>query len=574
MARVNNLENFLEDVADAIREKKHYSSETKILASNYDTEILSISGGAIQDATAEAIDLLYPKTAYTNGGKITGAMIPTYGTTGNITISSLTSHNVILHSIDSNCSVGITNNNSSIDIYKLANDNVIIDSKVTYTISQLGLPANIESLAIARLYTDNTHVIVGMLCSNRKMCSILLDTELLECSNTVISSNTFGGWGFNAHIRAIPNTTNQFVTAGPTWADSGYQSVLVVGICVFAATATVQNLSYSQGSQRPIDDSSSYVYGLTDDGLHFTVSFYVPGSNTQIMYTFGRNTINDTFTRVASWGWGNTTYGRIYLNNGYYLYNGNIYDDESTSVGTFTGLNGNLYMLHNIPDTNLFVIQAGSAIRTYKVNQDGTIAEFPLSITSSVVRRWGEPLFSEQHTYFLTNNDYESPNATQTNIISITRGSVTYTALIDANAESHDVLTGKKYYKNNGLHIGTMPNNGQINITPSTSQQTIPLGYTSGGTISAVDNTIDSNIVAGNIKQNVTILGVTGTFEGGVMTQEEYDECDELADLILGTTTVTDLDYILINPLVADENSSISVDGNNLIINTGGIANE
>lgn len=228
MARIDNLENFLEDVADAIREKKHYSSEAKILASTYDTEILSISGGDIQDATAEAIDLLYPKTAYTNGGKITGAMVPTYGTTDNITTSSLTSHNIVLHSIDNNCSVGIVNNNSSIDIYKIENNNIIIDSKVTYTISQLGLPANIESLAIARLYTDDTHVIIGMLCSNSKMCSVLLDIELLECSNTVISSNTFSGGGFRAHIRAIPNTTNQFVTAGPIWENSGYQNQMIV----------------------------------------------------------------------------------------------------------------------------------------------------------------------------------------------------------------------------------------------------------------------------------------------------------------------------------------------------------
>lgn len=57
------------------------------------------------------------------------------------------------------------------------------------------------------------------------------------------------------------------------------------------------------------------------------------------------------------------------------------------------------------------------------------------------------------------------------------------------------------------------------NITPTTSQQTInpssgKIGMSSV-TVSAVTNTIDSNIVAGNIKKDVTILGVKGTFEGG-----------------------------------------------------------
>ena len=40
------------------------------------------------------------------------------------------------------------------------------------------------------------------------------------------------------------------------------------------------------------------------------------------------------------------------------------------------------------------------------------------------------------------------------------------------------------YYGN--VVTGTMPNNGELNYTPSTSQQTIPAGYTSGGTIAAV----------------------------------------------------------------------------------------
>lgn len=40
MARINNLTNFLSDIADAIKEKK--SSETDIPAVNFDTEILNL----------------------------------------------------------------------------------------------------------------------------------------------------------------------------------------------------------------------------------------------------------------------------------------------------------------------------------------------------------------------------------------------------------------------------------------------------------------------------------------------------------------------------------------------------
>lgn len=77
------------------------------------------------------------------------------------------------------------------------------------------------------------------------------------------------------------------------------------------------------------------------------------------------------------------------------------------------------------------------------------------------------------------------------------------------------VISGYKVYNDqlNGV-TGTMPNNGELNYTPTTSQQTIPAGYTSGGTIGAVTSSIDSNIQAENIKNGVTILGVEGTYEG------------------------------------------------------------
>lgn len=55
---------------------------------------------------------------------------------------------------------------------------------------------------------------------------------------------------------------------------------------------------------------------------------------------------------------------------------------------------------------------------------------------------------------------------------------------------SSNLLTGNVLYNKFGTIIsGTMPNNGALNYTPTTSQQTIPAGYTSGGTIGAVSMT-------------------------------------------------------------------------------------
>ena len=103
----------------------------------------------------------------------------------------------------------------------------------------------------------------------------------------------------------------------------------------------------------------------------------------------------------------------------------------------------------------------------------------------------------------------------------------------NANATANNILSGKTAFVNNQKVTGTMPNNGAINITPSTSQQTIPAGYTSGGTISAVTSTIDSNIQAENIKKDIEILGVTGTYEGSG-TDPEYETNLDLTYQILG----------------------------------------
>lgn len=66
--------------------------------------------------------------------------------------------------------------------------------------------------------------------------------------------------------------------------------------------------------------------------------------------------------------------------------------------------------------------------------------------------------------------------------------------------------------------ISTTPDLQAKTATPSTSQQVVTADYNYQGlsqvTVSAVTSAIDADIVAGNIKSGVNILGVTGTYTG------------------------------------------------------------
>lgn len=77
------------------------------------------------------------------------------------------------------------------------------------------------------------------------------------------------------------------------------------------------------------------------------------------------------------------------------------------------------------------------------------------------------------------------------------------------NAEAIDNITS--------VASALVPDYEDIDVTPTTSEQEITA--TSGKTlrkvtVAAVTAAIDDNITTGNIKDGVTILGVTGTYDG------------------------------------------------------------
>lgn len=85
---------------------------------------------------------------------------------------------------------------------------------------------------------------------------------------------------------------------------------------------------------------------------------------------------------------------------------------------------------------------------------------------------------------------------------------VTGTAVLaEGNATPEQVLDGATYSTGTGADVGSMPNNGNLGtITPGTTDQLIPLGYTTGGTVAG-----DTDLIASNIRNGTQVFGVTGT---------------------------------------------------------------
>ena len=97
------------------------------------------------------------------------------------------------------------------------------------------------------------------------------------------------------------------------------------------------------------------------------------------------------------------------------------------------------------------------------------------------------------------------------------QGSCTYDSdTSDANAVASEILLNKTAYVNGNKITGEMPNRGGVTGTISTVAGTYAIqnGYHDGSGTVAIDSTEQAKIVAGNIKKDITILGVTGTYEG------------------------------------------------------------
>ena len=125
-----------------------------------------------------------------------------------------------------------------------------------------------------------------------------------------------------------------------------------------------------------------------------------------------------------------------------------------------------------------------------------------------------------------------------------------------------EILVGKTAHARGSKLTGTMADNGAVNGTISTvaGTYTVPQGYHDGSGKVSIDETEQAKIIADNIREGITILGVEGTMSGSedMKPQSKAVTPSTVAQTIMPDENYNCLSQVTVNaiPYVATDNSA------------------
>lgn len=132
----------------------------------------------------------------------------------------------------------------------------------------------------------------------------------------------------------------------------------------------------------------------------------------------------------------------------------------------------------------------------------------------------------------------------------------------DATVAEAEILSGKTAYARGAKLTGTMKNNGAVagKITTKAGKYTIPQGFHDGAGTVEIDSTEQAKLIPGNIRQGVSVLGVTGTMTSteGVKAQSKEVTPSMSAQTIVPDTGYNYLAQVQVNaiPVVETDNAA------------------
>lgn len=495
---------------------------------NYDglgTVIVNVPSTGIDtsDATATVNDIISPKTAYVNGEKITGKI--------NITEEPLDEHlientYITAEGLKTDWSFCITRNQELLlyltensIIVKNITSNTVIDTIDLVELSLGGfnmisvtIPDNDMNFYILLAQTTGTKIAWMKYNYNSKTISNINNTEASRTisyysrpalipfnaiSNKFIYCNATGdnSKGFFDIIDIETGEKSSYIT-NSTWTIGFFLDKYDRFICLYDSTNTQVFYWF---------DSNITVEAMTEPfGYHSYRAFtydetntYYYNAKTKVLTLITVDTTNHTFNEIES-----TTIAIadlpptseidltivVVLNKTFFGFDkGYIHTDK---FGTIT----DVYYRNQVSETE----SRSSLYIAYENNMTFNNQWYVGSVVDQKIYLKG---IANSGTRVLSANIYENELYN----------------LDDATVTAEKVLIDEIAYTSTGKIIGTMPNNGELNYTPSKEEQIIPSGYTSGGKVTAVD----------------------------ITSLDDYERCESICDVIMGNSPLyTKVEYI------------------------------
>lgn len=127
----------------------------------------------------------------------------------------------------------------------------------------------------------------------------------------------------------------------------------------------------------------------------------------------------------------------------------------------------------------------------------------------------------------------------------------------DATAADSEILAGKTAYVKGTKKTGAMKNNGAVDgkITTKAGEYTVPQGYHDGSGKVSIDATEQAKLIPDNIRQGVTVLGVTGSMSGSedVKAQTKSVTPTTSEQVVLPDTGYNSLTQVTVAPIPYEE---------------------